>query len=173
MAILSPNRPELLEVLFATWKAGLAAVPMNFRLHRDEVRYILNHSEAKMLVHAGVYQDDLDRIAGDLAATRFSICLDGLAGKERGHSLTALDYRALLDSGDAAEWVEPVKAVVALRPGHAATEAELISFYRNHLASYKKPRSVDFVEELPKNAYGKVLKRHLRARYWDGRTRMV
>lgn len=108
VAILSPNRPELLEVLFATWKAGLAAVPMNFRLHRDEVRYILNHSEAKVLVHAGVYQDDLDRIAGDLAATRVTICLDGLAGKERGHPLTALDYRALLDSGDAAEWVEPV-----------------------------------------------------------------
>lgn len=108
VAILSPNRPELLEVLFATWKAGLAAVPMNFRLHRDEVRYILNHSEAKVLVHAGVYQNDLDRIAGDLAAPRVSICLDGLAGKERGHSLTALDYRALLDSGDAAEWVEPV-----------------------------------------------------------------
>lgn len=71
------------------------------------------------------------------------------------------------------EWGEAVKAVVALRPGHAATEAELISFCRNHLASYKKPRSVDFVEELPKNAYGKVLKRDLRARYWDGRTRRV
>jgi acyl-CoA synthetase (AMP-forming)/AMP-acid ligase II len=71
------------------------------------------------------------------------------------------------------EWGEAVKAVVVLRQGHAATEEELIAFCRNHLASYKKPRSVDFVEELPKNAYGKVLKRELRAKYWEGYTRTV
>jgi acyl-CoA synthetase (AMP-forming)/AMP-acid ligase II len=71
------------------------------------------------------------------------------------------------------EWGEAVKAVVVLKPGHTATEEELVAFCRNHLASYKKPRSVDFVEELPKNAYGKVLKRELRNRYWKGQLRKV
>jgi acyl-CoA synthetase (AMP-forming)/AMP-acid ligase II len=71
------------------------------------------------------------------------------------------------------EWGEAVKAVVVLRPGNTAAEEELIDFCRNHLASYKKPRSIDFVAELPKNAYGKVLKRELRAKYWEGYTRRV
>ena len=60
------------------------------------------------------------------------------------------------------EWGEALKAVVVLSPGRTVTGEELIAFCRNHIASYKKPRSVDFVEELPKNNYGKVLKRELR-----------
>jgi acyl-CoA synthetase (AMP-forming)/AMP-acid ligase II len=108
VAIFSPNRAEILEVLFATWKAGLVAVPMNFRLHHDEVCYILNHSEAKVLVYAGVFQDAIDRIAGDLSATRIAVCLDGLGGKERQGFQTVLDYRELLDRGYAVEWVKPV-----------------------------------------------------------------
>lgn len=108
VAIFSPNRAEILEVLFATWKAGLVAVPMNFRLHHDEVRYILNHSEAKVLVYAGVFQDAIDRIAGDLSATHIAVCLDELVGKGRQAFQTVLDYCELLERGDDAEWVEPV-----------------------------------------------------------------
>jgi acyl-CoA synthetase (AMP-forming)/AMP-acid ligase II len=70
-------------------------------------------------------------------------------------------------------WGESVHAVVALRPGQVVTEEELIAFCREHLASYKKPRSVEFVAELPKNAYGKILKRELRERYWQGRERRI
>ena len=67
------------------------------------------------------------------------------------------------------EYGEEVKAVVALRPGHApdaATEALLIAACRDRLARYKCPRSVDFVERLPRLPSGKMLKRELRARYW-------
>jgi acyl-CoA synthetase (AMP-forming)/AMP-acid ligase II len=71
------------------------------------------------------------------------------------------------------KWGEAIKAVVALRPGRSATEADLISFCKNNIASYKKPKSVDFVDELPKNNYGKVLKRALRAKYWKDRKRKV
>ena len=63
------------------------------------------------------------------------------------------------------EWGEAVKAVVALSPGSVATEAELIDFCKVRLASYKKPRSVDFIEELPKNAAGKIDKGSLRRFY--------
>jgi long-chain acyl-CoA synthetase len=70
-------------------------------------------------------------------------------------------------------WGESVRAVVVLRPGQAATEAEIVEHCRRHLASYKKPSSVEFADELPKNAYGKVLKRELRDRYWTGRAQRV
>jgi len=49
----------------------------------------------------------------------------------------------------------------------------LISFCKNNIASYKKPKSIDFVDELPKNNYGKILKRDLRAKYWKEKTRKV
>ena len=57
--------------------------------------------------------------------------------------------------------------------GGEVTEEELIEFCRDHIASYKKPRSVDFVDDLPRNNYGKIVKRELREAYWQGRERRV
>jgi len=71
------------------------------------------------------------------------------------------------------EWGEAIKAVVSLVPGQAVTEAELIDFCKDHIAGYKKPKSVDFVDELPKNNYGKIVKRELRAKHWEGKMRQV
>jgi long-chain acyl-CoA synthetase len=71
------------------------------------------------------------------------------------------------------KWGETVKAMVVLRAGQRATEAEIIEHCLRSLASYKKPASVEFLAELPKNAYGKVLKRELREPFWAGRTRRV
>ncbi len=70
-------------------------------------------------------------------------------------------------------WGETVKAIVVLRPGASATEEELIEFCRGRLAGYKRPRSVDFVDALPRNPSGKVLKKVLREKYWAGRGRRV
>ena len=70
-------------------------------------------------------------------------------------------------------WGESVKAVVALHDGSSVTEQAIIDHCLAHLASYKKPKSVEFVSELPKNAYGKILKRDLRERYWTGLERKV
>ncbi|MBU8906246.1 class I adenylate-forming enzyme family protein [Desertibacillus haloalkaliphilus] len=63
------------------------------------------------------------------------------------------------------EWGEVVKAVVVLKPGRTATEQEIINTAKEHLASYQKPKSVDFVERVPKAPTGKILKRKLRERY--------
>jgi len=71
------------------------------------------------------------------------------------------------------KWGETVKALVVPREGMRATEAEIIEHCKRHMASYKKPQSVEFLPALPKNAYGKVLKRELRDRYWAGRQRKV
>ncbi len=60
-------------------------------------------------------------------------------------------------------WGESVTAVVALRPGMTVSEPALIEYCRGALASYKKPRAVHFLPELPKNPSGKILKRELRA----------
>ena len=70
-------------------------------------------------------------------------------------------------------WGESVKAIVQLRTGTTATEDELIAFCASRLAGYKKPRSVDFVTELPRDAAGKLLKRKLRDRYWAGIGRRI
>ena len=71
------------------------------------------------------------------------------------------------------QWGEAVKAVVVLKPGTSATEQEIIAAAAQHLASYQKPRSVDFVDSLPKAPTGKILKRALRAPYWDSRESKV
>jgi acyl-CoA synthetase (AMP-forming)/AMP-acid ligase II len=70
-------------------------------------------------------------------------------------------------------WGEAVKAVVVTKPGHTVSAAELIEFARKRIAAYKLPKSVDFIDELPRNPTGKVLKRELRKRYWEGAGRNI
>ena len=70
-------------------------------------------------------------------------------------------------------WGEAVKAIVVVRAGHSVAEADVIAFARSRIAAYKCPKSVDFVEALPRNPSGKVLKRVLRERYWAGHQRRV
>lgn len=71
------------------------------------------------------------------------------------------------------KWGETVKACVVLRPGIRATEREIIDFMRANMAHYKCPKSVDFLEVLPRNPSGKLLKRVLREPFWAGRGRAV
>ena len=71
------------------------------------------------------------------------------------------------------QWGESVKACIVRRPGSTATEREIIDWMRDRLAHYKCPRSIDFVDALPRNPSGKLLKRILREPYWQGKTRGV
>ncbi|MDA8386481.1 MAG: long-chain fatty acid--CoA ligase, partial [Actinomycetota bacterium] len=57
---------------------------------------------------------------------------------------------------------ETVKAFVSLKPGASASEAELIEFCKATMAAYKYPRSIEFLEDLPKTVTGKILRRELR-----------
>ena len=65
-------------------------------------------------------------------------------------------------------WGEEVKAIAVLAPGQRASAQELMDWCKGRIAAYKRPRSVDFVDALPRNASGKVLKRELREPYWKG-----
>lgn len=70
-------------------------------------------------------------------------------------------------------WGEVVKAMVVLKDGVRLTETEIIEHCRKNLASYKKPTSVDFIKEIPKNLYGKVNRRVLKEPFWKGYDRWV
>jgi acyl-CoA synthetase (AMP-forming)/AMP-acid ligase II len=71
------------------------------------------------------------------------------------------------------EWGESVKAFVVLRPGAKPAAKALIAHCRTRLASYKKPRTVEFVEALPRLFNGKIDKKALRAPYWSAQTRQI
>jgi acyl-CoA synthetase (AMP-forming)/AMP-acid ligase II len=71
------------------------------------------------------------------------------------------------------KWGEAVCAAIVLRAGAVATEAEIVEHCRPLLAGYKKPRRVEFHEQLPKGATGKTLKRALRDPHWAGQSRAV
>jgi acyl-CoA synthetase (AMP-forming)/AMP-acid ligase II len=66
-------------------------------------------------------------------------------------------------------WVEKVHALVILKEGTTATAEEIMAFCKKNIAGYKTPKSVEFVSSLPKNPTGKILKKELRAKYWEGR----
>ena len=70
-------------------------------------------------------------------------------------------------------WGEAVKAVVVKKPDAHVTPAELITWARERIAGYKLPKSVDFIDALPRNPTGKILKRELRKAYWGERERQV
>ena len=71
------------------------------------------------------------------------------------------------------KWGEAVKACVVVKPGETLTEAELIAHARTLIAGYKCPKTVDFIDALPRNPSGKILRRQLREPYWAGRDRRV
>jgi fatty-acyl-CoA synthase len=71
------------------------------------------------------------------------------------------------------KWGEAVKAVVVMVPEQQCTAEELIAYAKERIAAYKAPKSVDFTDALPRNPSGKILKKDLRASYWQGSERMV
>jgi len=82
-------------------------------------------------------------------------------------------YEAAVFGIPSEEWGEQVHAVVVARPGSDLNEAAVVAHAREHLAGYKVPRSISWLDELPKTGSGKILKRELRAPYWADRTTKV
>ena len=71
------------------------------------------------------------------------------------------------------KWGEAVKAVIVRKPDSDLTEDGVIAYARERIAGFKCPKSVDFIEMLPRNPSGKILRRALRAPYWEGKERAV
>ncbi|HEY3679468.1 MAG TPA: fatty acid--CoA ligase [Bradyrhizobium sp.] len=71
------------------------------------------------------------------------------------------------------KWGEAVKAIVVMKSGRQASSSDIINFTRERIAGFKTPKTVDFIEALPRNASGKILRRHLRDPHWAGKDRQV
>lgn len=71
------------------------------------------------------------------------------------------------------KWGEAIKAVVVLVPGSSLSEGDIIDYARARIAGFKVPKSIDFINELPRNPSGKILRRELRAPYWGAVGRQV
>ncbi len=85
VAIVMRNRPEYLEALYAIWHAGLVAVPVNARLHRDEIAYILEHSESAVTLTDDDHAGDVESLVGAIASVKAAVVAPG----ERWDQLTA------------------------------------------------------------------------------------
>lgn len=93
VAIVMRNRPEYLEALFGIWHAGLVAVPVNARLHRDEIAYIFEHSESALAVTDDDHADDVGSLVGTVPTLRAAVVAPG----ERWDRLTASSPAPLVD----------------------------------------------------------------------------
>jgi long-chain acyl-CoA synthetase len=71
------------------------------------------------------------------------------------------------------KWGEAVKAMVVRKPGTHPSQQDIITFARTRIAAFKAPKSVDFIDALPRNASGKILRRELREPFWAGKARRV
>ncbi len=67
------------------------------------------------------------------------------------------------------KWGEQVKAVVVVKQGCSVSEEDIISFCKERLAGFKVPKSVDYAESIPRSLIGKMLKKDLRKKYWEGK----
>jgi len=71
------------------------------------------------------------------------------------------------------KWGEAVKGIVVLKPGQKSTEQEIIQFCKDRMTHYKAPKSIDFIDALPRTGSGKIHKKGLRDRYWEGYEKKV
>jgi acyl-CoA synthetase (AMP-forming)/AMP-acid ligase II len=72
-----------------------------------------------------------------------------------------------------AKWGEVVQAVVVRHPDKQVTAEEIIEHCKKNLAGYKCPKAVAFWDNLPKTIIGKIIKKDIRAKFWEGRERMI
>ncbi len=93
VAIVMRNRPEYLECQFAIWHAGLVAVPVNARLHRDEIAYILEHSQTAIVVTDADHAADVESLVGTVASLKDVVVAPG----DRWDRLTAWSPSPLVD----------------------------------------------------------------------------
>lgn len=71
------------------------------------------------------------------------------------------------------KWGEAVKAIIVAKEGETPSAEDIIAWARERIAGYKLPKSVDYIEALPRNPSGKILRKDLREPYWEGQTRRV
>ncbi len=143
-------------VMKGYWKADEAtnSTIRNGWLYTGDMGYM---DEAGYIFLSGRAKDIIIRAGENISPEQVEATL---------HSHPAIDEAAVIGVPDP-QWGETVRAIVALKDGAQASEADIIEHCRGQLASFKKPESVIFVDALPRNPLGKVLKRVLRDEYGE------
>ncbi|MEZ5217828.1 MAG: AMP-binding protein [Ilumatobacteraceae bacterium] len=131
VAVLMRNRPEYLEALFAAWHAGLVAVPVNARLHRDEIRYIIEHSAASVVVTDDEHLGDVAELPTSVATLQAVVVAPG----ERWDQLAASTARPLVRGGpDDPAWLFYTSGTTGRPKGATLTQRNLLMMTLSYFA---------------------------------------
>lgn len=131
VAILMRNRPEYLEAQFAIWHAGLVAVPINARLHRDEIAYVLGHSGTAVVVTDAEHVVDVESLLGTVESLRDVVVAPG-AGWDR---LTASRPAALADlEPTTPAWIFYTSGTTGRPKGATLTHRNLLTMALSYFA---------------------------------------
>jgi long-chain acyl-CoA synthetase len=131
VAIVMRNRPEYLEALFAIWHAGLVAVPVNARLHREEFAFILDHSGSSVVVTDDDHADDVVSLVDSVASLRAAVVATGAAWDE----LTAARPMPIVDrSGDDPAWLFYTSGTTGRPKGATLTNRNLLMMSLSYFA---------------------------------------
>jgi len=159
VALYLQNIPQFVVAVVGTWKAGGIVVPVNPMLRPRELAYVLADSGASVLVARDhlVPSHPVDVVITTSALDLQSRNDDrAFAGVERNRRDDTEDMLTIIGSTD------PGEQGCDVAPGASVEPDELIDFCRARMAAYKYPRIVELVDELPKTATGKILRRELR-----------
>ena len=131
VAIFMRNRPEYLEALFGIWHAGLVAVPVNARLHRDEVAYILDHSGTSVVIADADHADDVEPLVNTVESLRAIVVAPG----ERWTGLTGSVPIAVVDrQPDDAAWLFYTSGTTGRPKGATLTHRNLLMMSLSYFA---------------------------------------
>src|SRR4051812_41689164 len=123
VAIVMRNRPEYLEAMFAVWHAGLVVVPVNARLHRDEIAYILEDSKTAVVVTDPDHADDVTPLVGTVTSLQAAVVVPG----ERWEQLTAASPAPLVDrQRDDPAWLFYTSGTIGRPKGAILTNRNLL-----------------------------------------------
>src|SRR3954471_10524357 len=123
VAIVMRNRPEYLEALFAVWHAGLVAVPVNARLHREEIAYVLEDSETAVVVADPDHAEDVEPLVGTVRSLQAAVVAPG----ERWERITASSPAPLVDrQQDDAAWLFYTSGTTGRPKGAILTNRNLL-----------------------------------------------
>ncbi len=131
VAIVMRNRPEYLEALFAIWHAGLVAVPVNARLHRDEIGYILEHSGAKVVATDDDHAEDLESLLSSVDSLK-SVVL--APGDQWDRMVTAAPTALLPGRPEDPAWLFYTSGTTGRPKGAALTQRNLLMMTLSYYA---------------------------------------
>ena len=131
VAIVMHNRVEYLEAQFSIWHAGLVAVPVNARLHRDEIAYILEHSASAVVVTDAEHAEDVQSLVGTVGSLHTAVVVPG----ERWERLTAASPMPLVDRRpDDPAWLFYTSGTTGRPKGATLTHRNLLMMSLSYFA---------------------------------------